>query len=110
MSETSHIHAQRPGAPLPPQPSITRWGTWLVAAVYYAENLNSFASVVNCVDANDSASTGIVQQLVGEQSVKDGLSFIRAHFACLLDKIVTLESSGISLSERTKIPKKLSTN
>lgn len=24
-----------PGIPLPPQPTITRWGTWLEAAIYY---------------------------------------------------------------------------
>jgi hypothetical protein len=27
-----------PGIPLPPQPVLTRWGTWLDAAMYYADN------------------------------------------------------------------------
>ena len=29
------------GLKLPPQPIVTRWGSWLKAAIYYAENLNS---------------------------------------------------------------------
>ncbi|XP_028967556.1 uncharacterized protein LOC114828271 [Galendromus occidentalis] len=29
-----------PGVPLPPQPVLTRWGTWLNAAVYYADHFD----------------------------------------------------------------------
>lgn len=54
-----------------PQSSIIRPGTWLVAAVSHAGNSDSFASVVNRLFAFDAASIEIVQQLVGEQSVKD---------------------------------------
>ena len=28
-----------PDVPLPPQPVVTRWGTWFSAALYYAEHL-----------------------------------------------------------------------
>lgn len=31
--------------PLPPQPIVTRWGTWLRAANFYAENLEKFREV-----------------------------------------------------------------
>ena len=30
-----------PDVPLPPQPVVTRWGTWINAALYYAEHLTS---------------------------------------------------------------------
>ncbi|XP_003737360.1 uncharacterized protein LOC100898811, partial [Galendromus occidentalis] len=39
-----------PGTPLPPQPVITRWGTWVAAALYYAEHLDTFANVVDSFD------------------------------------------------------------
>ena len=91
------------GTPLPPQSSLTRWGAWLAAVVYYAENLDPLSSVVNGLDADDPASIGIVQQLVKERSLKDGLSCIRAHFAFLPEAIEKLESKGISIVKRTKI-------
>ena len=30
-----------PNIPLPPEPVLTRWGTWLDAALYYAENFEN---------------------------------------------------------------------
>ena len=35
------------GLPLPPVPVITRWATWLRAAVYYSENLPTVCTIVN---------------------------------------------------------------
>jgi len=31
--------------PLPPQPIITRWGTWLEAAIYYSDNFQDFSGI-----------------------------------------------------------------
>ena len=35
------------GLPSPPDPVITRWATWLRAALYYNENLPAIQTVVN---------------------------------------------------------------
>jgi len=35
-----------PGVALPPQPVLTRWGTWLQAASYYFENCEGFKKVI----------------------------------------------------------------
>ena len=35
------------GLPSPPDPVITRWATWLRAALYYSENLPAFRTIVN---------------------------------------------------------------
>ena len=35
------------GLPLPPDPVITRWATWLRAALYYSENLPAVRTIVN---------------------------------------------------------------
>jgi len=32
--------------PLPPEPVITRWGTWLNAAMFYADHFETFKNVV----------------------------------------------------------------
>ena len=34
-----------PTTPLPPQPVVTRWGTWLEAAFYYAEHVDKIKEV-----------------------------------------------------------------
>src|SRR6266699_2470582 len=33
--------------PLPPKPVITRWGTWIEAALYYADNYDSIKIIIN---------------------------------------------------------------
>ena len=35
------------GLPSPPDPVITRWATWLRAALYYSENLPAVHTIVN---------------------------------------------------------------
>ena len=35
------------GLPSPPEPVITRWATWLRAALYYSENLPAVRTIVN---------------------------------------------------------------
>ena len=35
------------GLPSPPEPVITRWATWLKAALYYSENLPALRTIVN---------------------------------------------------------------
>ena len=35
------------GLPSPPDPVITRWATWLGAALYYSENLPAVCTIVN---------------------------------------------------------------
>lgn len=34
------------GVPLPPEPVITRWGTWLDAANYYADHFEFFKEII----------------------------------------------------------------
>ena len=45
-----------PSLLLPPKPIITRWGTWLNAALYYAENLHVIKDFINSLDPNESFS------------------------------------------------------
>ena len=45
--------------PLPPKPVITRFGTWLQAAVYYADHFDAVHQVVNSFKANDSSHIAV---------------------------------------------------
>lgn len=38
---------------LPPQPILTKWGTWIQAALYYCGHFESIKSIVNSFNKND---------------------------------------------------------
>ena len=40
---------EAPTLPLPPQPTVTRWGTWLDAANYYCTNYSQIEKIFNIV-------------------------------------------------------------
>jgi hypothetical protein len=69
-----------PGIPLPPQPVLTRWGTWLDAAMYYADNFESFKEVV--LDFSESTSQSIkdCQTVLKNQEIKQNLAFLKANY------------------------------
>jgi len=43
-----------PTIPLPPQPILTRWGTWLEASVYYCEYFQFIKTVIDGFEENDA--------------------------------------------------------
>ena len=45
---------EHPEVPLPPEPCITRWGTWLKTCVYYAEHFEVFQAFILLLDADES--------------------------------------------------------
>lgn len=59
---SKHLHVyhffetEPPNIPLPPQPIITRWGTWLEAALYYSDHFQGFSRIVNTIDKNEAVS------------------------------------------------------
>lgn len=92
-----------PQTPLPPQPILTRWGTWIKSAVYYAENFEEFESVTDSLDGSDAASIRVVQQLTKQPSLKRDLAFIKAHFGSLPVVIEQLERKGVPLVEALRV-------
>ena len=95
--------AGHPNLPLPPEPVITRWGTWLNAALYYAENLTLIAPTINSFDETDAAAIRQAQQLLKNELIPGQLAFIKAHFSSLSSAITQLESVGMLLSQSLSI-------
>jgi hypothetical protein len=52
-----------PDTSFPPTPEITRWGTWFVAIVYYAENFEIICSVINELDSDDAFLVATLQDI-----------------------------------------------
>lgn len=61
----SRIQAYReqlPTLPLPPEPVITRWGTWLNAVLFYAEHFEDIKGVVSQFNSSDALSIAACQE------------------------------------------------
>lgn len=92
-----------PGLPFPPQPILTRWGTWLDAAFFYASNLEQVKEIFQKFDPEDAASIAQAQNALDTARLAADLAFIHAHFHPLRDTIRQLERSKMPLSDALKL-------
>lgn len=73
-----------PDTPLPPQPIITRWATWLEAVSYYCKYFNEAKSVVQELDHNEAVSIKISQNIFSHNSTSADLVFIHSNYGFFL--------------------------
>ncbi|KAE9532725.1 hypothetical protein AGLY_009806 [Aphis glycines] len=92
-----------PGIPMPPQPILIRWGTWLSAAIYYCENYQLIKSIVMEFDKEDAVAIENAQKLLNDTNLELNLTFIKANYGNLPKYITTLETSGLSLTNSINI-------
>jgi len=84
---------------LPPKPVITRWGTWLEAALFYSENFNKFKELVsNLKDYAQSVKK--VKSILSTASIISDLSFIQSHFFQFPNLITKLEKQNSTLNDQ----------
>lgn len=69
--------------PLPPSPIITRWGTWLEAAIFYANNFELIDSVVFSLDPEEAQSIIDAQNALQTRRLKEDLIFLKNNFMFL---------------------------
>lgn len=69
-----------PDLPLPPQPVITRWGTWLEAAFYYSKYFYEVRNVISCLNSNEAISIRNAKNVLDKQNLLEDLNFIEEHF------------------------------
>lgn len=99
-----------PNVPLPPEPIITRWGTWLEAALFYAKHLNNIKKVIESFDPNEAASINNAQNVLKNNELEQNLSYIQAHFKTLPTIMKSLETVGMPLTESTSIARSVIKN
>jgi len=91
--------ALAPNIQLPPEPVITRWGTWLNALNYYCENFSKIKKVLIELSNKDSAVIKEAKELVSKSSLEANLIYIRSNFGFISSEIKILETFGILLSK-----------
>ncbi|KAL4092042.1 hypothetical protein QTP88_026616 [Uroleucon formosanum] len=85
--------------PLPPEPILTRWGTWIIAASYYCKYYQVIRRVLLSLNAEDAISVKEAQQLIQEPDMEANLVYIHSNFGFIPEYITKLETQYISLSE-----------
>ncbi|CAH1995587.1 unnamed protein product [Acanthoscelides obtectus] len=95
-----------PGLPLPPEPVITRWGTWLNAALFYADNFVIIKEIFHSLDA-DSIALRSCKESILESNILEDLAFIKADFFMLAKAIMELETTQLSLNDSFRILEKV---
>lgn len=92
-----------PGTPLPPEPVLTRWGTWIAAALYYSEHGIKLMDVIERFNDTDSIAIQKAKEAFRNKETWKELSFIKAHFSSLPNIIENLEKQEAPLSSTVEI-------
>lgn len=88
-----------PNLPLPPEPVLTRWGTWLKAAEYYAQNYERVRAIVHRLNPCDAQCIENAQRAFESPTIVSQLAYIKANFSLIPEAITALESHGLTLEE-----------
>lgn len=83
-----------PDVPLPPEPIVTRWGTWLEAVQYYNSFFLDIKAVINGFSGDESAAVRKAQAVLSVDSLQGDLAYLCTNFTFLANTIKKLESSG----------------
>ncbi|KAF2887768.1 hypothetical protein ILUMI_18405, partial [Ignelater luminosus] len=86
-------------ARLPPNPVVTRWETWLQAAIFYSDNFVEFKVVMQNLE-EDAASVTKVKALLFETAIVKELAFIKSYIEFLPDIMEALETREMSLKDQ----------
>lgn len=92
-----------PDLSLPPEPVITRWGTWLAAVNYYAENYERILQVLTALNSDGSQSIKIAKEILTNTKTKQELIFIAANFGFIEKSLKKLQTTGLTLVEQYAI-------
>ena len=91
--------SEYPNLALPPEPVLTRWGTWLTAVDYYSQHFNEVQQVVNSFDPEDAACIKTAQEIFSKETVKCEIAYIKSNFCFLAKEILLLETRGLKLAD-----------
>jgi hypothetical protein len=94
-----------PSMHLPPEPVLTRWGTWLQAAVYYCINYSETDKVVSSFSDNEASSIKVAKLLFSNNTLSGNLAYIKSNFSKLATTITQLETTGVEVCRGLELVK-----
>lgn len=90
------FNLRAPDLQLPPEPIITRWGSWIKAAIYYSLNFPEVRDIINEL-VPDADVVHRAQEAFGQPGLHEEFQTIATNFECLIHAIEQLESKNITL-------------
>lgn len=84
--------------PLPPEPILTRWGTWLNAALFYADHFDGIKHVTASFNTETSRYVLLAQELFSDSSIHRDLNMLKTYYSELPNRINQLESRSLTLN------------
>lgn len=97
------FHELEPELPLPPQPVITRWGTWVEAVKYYSSNFERIHHILKQLDPSEAASIAVAAEAFDSANVKVDLIHLSATIGFIPEYISQLESNKLPLVDAMSI-------
>lgn len=92
-----------PGIPLPPEPVLTRWGTWLNCASFVANNYDGIKDVILGFDPNCSIAVEKCINIFKDPTISNKLATVNSNFTFIALAIEKLENRSLSLEESVNI-------
>ena len=102
-SRVQLFKSKAPEISLPPEPVITRWGTWINAANYYCDNLSTIRSIFELLDNDDAVSIKDAKKYINRNGIDVDLIFIKSNFLSLTTSLKKLQTQGLLLSDYIEI-------
>lgn len=94
-----------PNTPLPPQPVITRWGTWLEATFFYCDNFCQLDGLIAELSDESSQSLTELKRLFKNKEIKQQLSFLKTNYSFVSKTITQMEESNLPLTRSVQLIK-----
>jgi len=88
-----------PDLNLPPKPILTRWCTWLEAALYHCEHFEKIKNIISSLNTETATAIDKANNLMENNNLKNNLIYISANFGFLIHTIKQLETRNMPLSE-----------
>lgn len=92
-----------PDVALPPEPVLTRWGTWLDAVEYYHRHFDAIKLVVDGLNSEEAQAIARAKAAFNDASVKQDLTHIHTNFSQLSVAIKQLEHAGARFTDAMSI-------
>ncbi|KAJ4450658.1 hypothetical protein ANN_02087 [Periplaneta americana] len=100
-----------PDIPLPPQPVVTRWGTWIRSVVYYSKHFKEVVTVIDKLPETDSAAcVKAVKDCLNDSRVKNDIAYITSNFSFIPANTEQLQREKQSLCSQIAIVKEAQVN
>lgn len=93
--------------PLPPEPVVTRWSTWIEAVLFYNQHFESVRDVVNSFDNSEAMAVRQSQEAFNDSNIRKTIAIISTHFSHIPANIKQLETRGLALTESIQLMNKI---